>query len=95
MTFTLTSGGHNAGVMSEPGHEGRVYQIADTAADAPYVDPETWRAEVAERQGSWWPEWDAWLTERSSGAVKPPAMGAPAKGYKPLADAPGRYVLKH
>ena len=28
MTFVLTSGGHNAGIVSEPGHKGRHYQIA-------------------------------------------------------------------
>jgi polyhydroxyalkanoate synthase len=94
VTFVLTSGGHNAGVVSEPGHKGRVYQIADKQADAPYVSPETWRAEVPERAGSWWPEWDAWLQERSGPRVEPPAMGAPAKGYEPLEDAPGRYVLQ-
>jgi len=93
ITFVLTSGGHNAGVVSEPGHRGRVYQIADKASDAPYVGPEAWSAEVAERQGSWWPEWDAWLREHSSGEAAPPVMGAPDAGYEPLDDAPGRYVL--
>jgi polyhydroxyalkanoate synthase len=94
VTFVLTSGGHNAGVVSEPGHRGRVYQIADKAADAPYVGPETWREEVAEREGSWWPEWHTWLCEHSAGESGPPTMGVPDQGYKPLADAPGRYVLQ-
>ncbi len=94
ITFVLTSGGHNAGVVSEPGHQGRVYQIADKASDAPYVGPDTWHAEVEERKGSWWPEWDAWLREHSDGEIQPPQMGAPDKGYKPLYDAPGHYVLR-
>ncbi|MDN5869506.1 MAG: hypothetical protein L0H73_02105 [Nitrococcus sp.] len=94
ITFVLTSGGHNAGVVSEPGHPRRVYQIADKQADAPYVGPDRWFAEVSERQGSWWLEWRAWLVEHSSGQVEPPALGASERGYPPLADAPGRYVLQ-
>lgn len=94
ITFTLTSGGHNAGVVSEPGHPRRVYQIADKQADAPYVDPDTWREQVPERQGSWWPEWHTWLVEHSSGQVAPPAFGAPDRGYPPLEEAPGQYVLQ-
>lgn len=94
VTFVLTSGGHNAGVVSEPGHKGRVYQIADKSPDAPYVGYETWYSEVPEREGSWWPEWEAWLREHSSGEIEPPAMGAPDKGLEPLADAPGEYVLQ-
>lgn len=95
ITFVLTSGGHNAGVISKPGHPRRVYQIADKQADAPYVDPDTWFAEVPERQSSWWPEWHAWLLEQSSGkVVEPPTLGAPDRGYPPLEDAPGRYVLQ-
>ena len=94
VTFVLTSGGHNAGVVNEPGHKGRVYQIADKAADAPYVGPETWREQVPERQGSWWPEWDIWLREHSGGETDPPTMGAPGKGYPVLDNAPGKYVLQ-
>lgn len=94
ITFVLTSGGHNAGVISEPGHPHRVYQIADKRADAPYVDPQTWSAEVPERDGSWWPEWNTWLAEHSSGKVPPPALGAPERGYPPLENAPGQYVLQ-
>jgi polyhydroxyalkanoate synthase len=94
VTFVLTNGGHNAGVVNEPGHHGRVYQIADKAADAPYVDPLIWEEEVPQRKGSWWPEWVTWLKEHSSGETSPPAMGAPDKGYSSLYDAPGQYVLQ-
>ena len=94
VTFVLTSGGHNAGVVNEPGHHGRVYQIADKHADAPYVDPEIWRNEIPEREGSWWLEWNTWLKEHSSGETSPPAMGATDNGHKPLENAPGQYVLQ-
>jgi hypothetical protein len=35
VTFLLTSGGHNAGIVSEPGHPGRTYKIATRANDEP------------------------------------------------------------
>ena len=94
ITFVLTSGGHNAGVISEPGHPRRVYQIADKRPEAGYVDPQTWADEVPEREGSWWPEWSMWLAQYCSGKVAPPELGARDRGYPPLDDAPGQYVLQ-
>ena len=93
LTFVLTSGGHNAGIVSEPGHSGRTYQIAQHPLAGRYVDPETWAAATPVNQGSWWPAWVSWLEEYSSAVTAPPALGAPERGYPVLADAPGRYVL--
>ncbi len=92
VTFVLASGGHNAGIVSEPGHPRRTFQIRTRAADERYVDPETWQAETPVRQGSWWPEWESWLVRHSSDKVLPPPMGAPEKGYAVRRDAPGVYV---
>ncbi len=92
VTFLLTSGGHNAGIVSEPGHRGRTYQVATKAADAIYVDPESWAAVTPRSDGSWWPEWKSWLAKRSGERVAPPRFGNPAAGYPALADAPGSYV---
>jgi polyhydroxyalkanoate synthase len=92
LTFVLTSGGHNAGIVSEPGHPGRRYQIRTREPSERYVDPDTWQAETPVRQGSWWPEWESWLARHSSEKVAPPTMGAPEKGYRVLRDAPGLYV---
>jgi polyhydroxyalkanoate synthase len=92
VTFLLTSGGHNAGIVSEPGHPGRRYRTTTWQEAEPYVDPDTWEAATPTREGSWWPAWLAWLDARSGRPVKPPAMGAP--GYVPLCDAPGAYVLQ-
>ncbi|WP_340107596.1 PHA/PHB synthase family protein [Pikeienuella sp. HZG-20] len=88
LTFVLTSGGHNAGIVSEPGHKRRSYQIATARHDDRYIDPETWAAQTPKKEGSWWLEWVSWLGERSGEPVAPPAMG-PA-----LADAPGTYVFQ-
>jgi len=92
VTFLLVSGGHNAGIVSEPGHRGRSYQIATRTADGHYIDPETWAQRTSVHTGSWWPELVAWLGERSGAPVSPPPMGAPEKGYVALADSPGTYV---
>jgi polyhydroxyalkanoate synthase len=94
LTFVLTSGGHNAGIVSEPGHPRRSYQAATRKAGDRYIDPETWQAVTPKQDGSWWRAWQAWLQERSSGTVPPPPMGAPNRGYPALADAPGTYVLQ-
>jgi polyhydroxyalkanoate synthase len=95
VTFLLTSGGHNAGIVSEPGHPRRTYQVATKRESDRYLDPDSWQASIPVRDGSWWPEWLAWLGRHGSGAMAaPPAMGAPAAGYPPLEDAPGRYVLQ-
>jgi polyhydroxyalkanoate synthase len=63
-------------------------------AEDRYVDPETYLAQAPRKSGSWWPEWAGWLAAHSGPGEKPPAMGAAAAGYPPLADAPGSYVLQ-
>ena len=93
VTFILASGGHNAGIVSEPGHKGRSYQIASRTDADKYVDPDSWVAVTPRQSGSWWEAWQQWLLARSSGPVAAPAMGAPQAGYPPIADAPGYYVL--
>jgi polyhydroxyalkanoate synthase len=92
VTFVLASGGHNAGIVSEPGRAGRHYRIGCKPAAEHYVDPDTWRREQCEHEGSWWPAWVAWLDAHSSKRIAPPAMGAPEKGFPALDEAPGTYV---
>nr|WP_239031974.1 alpha/beta fold hydrolase [Paroceanicella profunda] len=93
VTFVLTTGGHNAGVVSEPGHPHRHYRVHTTLAADPFMDADHWAETAEPKQGSWWPEWVSWLGARSGAPVAPPPMGAPGKGLPPLADAPGTYVL--
>jgi poly[(R)-3-hydroxyalkanoate] polymerase subunit PhaC len=92
ITFVLTTGGHNAGIVSEPGHPHRSYQIATRCQGDRYIDPETWQSLAPKQSGSWWPAWQAWLAERSSGSVSPPMLGASERGYPPLGEAPGEYI---
>jgi polyhydroxyalkanoate synthase subunit PhaC len=94
VTYLLASGGHNAGIVSEPGHQGRSFRVMTKRATDHYVDPETYLAKAQQKSGSWWPEWVAWLVERSGESTEPPPTGAAGAGYVPLCDAPGIYVLQ-
>ena len=94
VTFLLTSGGHNAGIVSEPGHPRRHYKLTTAAHDEAYMDPETWTAQTGEKQGSWWPEFSNWLKHRSGDLVPPPPMGNAEFELKAICDAPGTYVFQ-
>ncbi|WP_197706381.1 alpha/beta fold hydrolase [Magnetospirillum sp. 15-1] len=91
VTFILAKGGHNAGIISEPGHAGRSYQMSTHKDLDRYVDADTWEQVTPRREGSWWQAWQAWLAERSGARVAPPPMGG--EEGAPLMDAPGLYVL--
>jgi polyhydroxyalkanoate synthase len=89
VTFVLTNGGHNAGIVSEPGHAGRHYQMHTTARNDKRPTPDDWAATAAPCQGSWWEAWSGWMQQHGSGgkvdARQPPVDPA-------LGAAPGRYV---
>ncbi len=92
VTFVLTSGGHNAGIVSEPGHKDRHFRISTTDADAPFREDHDWLAETGVQEGSWWPTLSDWLKARSGAPAAPPSMGG--RGYAPICEAPGTYVMK-
>lgn len=95
VTFVLTSGGHNAGIVSEPGHAGRHFHLGHRAPNDRYLSPDAWLPHAELKEGSWWPTWSEWLaTNSTSTLVTPPPMGAPKRGYPPLEAAPGTYVLQ-
>lgn len=89
VTFVLTSGGHNAGIVSEPGHRGRSFRIYDKKRHDPYLDPERWLEKAEKREGSWWIPWNEWLKNNTTdGRISPPPMG------ESLGHAPGTYVFQ-
>jgi polyhydroxyalkanoate synthase len=93
LTFLLTNGGHNAGIVSEPGHRGRRYRMATRQCGDRYIDSDAWLARATPGDGSWWPALAAWLEARSDKErVAPPSIGAPSRGLMPLCPAPGVYV---
>jgi polyhydroxyalkanoate synthase len=92
VTFVLTTGGHNAGVVSAPGHGHRSYRILTHAVEGRHLDPDAWLEGSRHEDGSWWPAWAEWLDAHSGAPVSPPALGATTGPYRARADAPGAYV---
>jgi polyhydroxyalkanoate synthase len=95
VTYVLTTGGHNAGIVSPLADQGRHYHVKTKPADAAYVGPDEWRKDARKVEGSWWPEWSKWLGDRSGAPCPPPKMGLPSDDPAQLDDAPGSYVLQH
>ncbi|WP_243418096.1 PHA/PHB synthase family protein [Actinomycetospora cinnamomea] len=89
VTFTLSNGGHIAGVVNPPGKKAK-YWIGTVGGDAA-PDADTWMQRATEVSASWWEPWRDWMAERGGGMRQPPPTGSDA--YPPLEDAPGSYVL--
>lgn len=94
-TFVLTSGGHNAGVISGPVNPKRRHRVLHLTDATTQVSPEEFVKTTAPVTGSWWPVWEQWIADHSSSeATALPSMGNEEQGYAPVADAPGTYVLQ-
>ncbi|MDN6886578.1 alpha/beta fold hydrolase [Variovorax sp. CAN2819] len=93
VSFVLTEGGHNAGIVSEPGHAHRSYRVLRRRRHGAYVPPDDFLEQSREVEGSWWPGFHQWLAAQSGPRRRPPALGAPRRGLAPLCEAPGTYVL--
>lgn len=89
VTFTLSNGGHIAGVVNPPGKKAK-YWIGTVGGDSA-PDADTWMQRATEVAASWWEPWRDWMAERGGEMRQPPPMGSEA--YPPLEDAPGSYVL--
>lgn len=89
-TFVLTGGGHNSSVVSPPGKAGAYYFAGPHIGETGYTEPDAWLSDAKRKEGSWWPEWLAWLKARSTTGrpVRPPVPPAT------LGPAPGTYVLE-
>ena len=76
VTFVLTSGGHNTGIVRVPGHQGGHFRIAMTRTLDPCLDPDEWAAAAEPKDGSWWAAWADWLASHSAReCVLPPLSG--------------------
>ena len=95
VTFVLTSGGPNAGPVSEAGRPPPRLPLATGAPHGARPCPAGRGENATAHDGSWWTSWVAWLATHSAAErVAPPAMGNAGKGLAPLDDAPGTYVLQ-
>jgi polyhydroxyalkanoate synthase len=90
VTFALTSGGHNAGIISPPGTTGRGYRVRTSPRHELELEPDSWLTRAESRQGSWWQAWRDWLGEHSHGRERS-ALHQPDTNAA-LGDAPGTYV---
>jgi len=84
--FVLAASGHIAGVVNPP--EGGKYShwINPDLPD----DPEAWFQGATEIAGSWWPDWQRWVTAQDKRQVE---ARVPGDGALPvLEDAPGSFV---
>ena len=87
--FVLGSSGHIAGVVNPPSSHRRNYWTNELLTD----DPDDWLARAQSHHGSWWPHWADWLAGHG-GSLRhaPPSVGSAR--HKPLAPAPGTYVVE-
>jgi polyhydroxyalkanoate synthase len=92
--YIIAGSGHIAGVINPPSAKKYQYWTNDTVGGEtgkPYpAKVEDWQAGSVEHPGSWWPDWDAWLSQRSGNKV--PARKPGDGKLKILGDAPGTYV---
>src|SRR4029079_3235255 len=72
VTFLLTSGGHNTGIVAPPDEAGHSYRVRTKAADAIYTGPDEWLKTAQPVEASWWLEWTKWLAARSRDTGGPP-----------------------
>lgn len=93
LTFLLTSGGHNAGIVNPVEHPLGNYRIKTTAVSDRNIDADSWLQQAALHEGSWWSAWQQWLVHHSS-ETRIPARTIGDGTTTVIEDAPGNYVLQ-
>ena len=83
--FVLAMSGHVAGVVNPPAANKYGYYTGELA-----LTPDAWLEAATAHDGSWWPDWDVWVSAHDGGETAP---REPGDGELPvIEDAPGRYV---
>ena len=85
--MVLSESGHIAGIVNPPEAGKYGYWLNEAPCEA----PDQWQKTAEHHDGSWWPHWSQWLSERSGKMV--PARQPGSNTYPPLAPAPGTYVV--
>ena len=83
--FVLAMSGHIAGVVNPPAANKYGHFTGELAPT-----PDAWLESATAHDGSWWPDWDAWVSAHGGGESEPREPGAGALPV--IEDAPGRYV---
>ena len=86
--FVLGGSGHIAGIVNPPAANKYGYWV-NPAVKLPETG-EAWLEGAQQNAGSWWTDWQAWVTGHDAAQVDP---RDPAKGkLKALEDAPDSFV---
>jgi polyhydroxyalkanoate synthase len=84
--FILGASGHIAGIINPPGAKKYGYWSNPKLP----ADPEKWLEGAKFQEGSWWPDWSAWLARKAGKKV--PARRPGEGKLAPIEEAPGSYV---
>jgi polyhydroxyalkanoate synthase len=84
--FILGGSGHIAGVVNPPSEKKYGYRVTNK----PPANPEKWFTSAEQNEGSWWPEWQRWISRKAGKKV--PARKPGDGKLKVIEDAPGSYV---
>jgi polyhydroxyalkanoate synthase len=84
--FVLAASGHIAGVVNPP-DGGKYNHWVNPSLPA---DPQAWLESATEMAGSWWPDWNRWVTARAPEKVAARTPGDHA--LQPIEESPGSYV---
>jgi polyhydroxyalkanoate synthase len=88
--FVLSTNGHIAALVNPPG--GRSSYVTHDEPLPASQGAAPWHRSASSHEGSWWPDYVAWLAERCKEEVPAPqALGS--SRHPVLQDAPGSYVL--
>ncbi|MCX5045249.1 alpha/beta fold hydrolase [Aldersonia sp. NBC_00410] len=85
--FVLSTSGHIAALVNPPGNPKASFRAGQVGEGT----PEEWLDTAETSKDSWWPDYVAWLAERSGAEVDAPAALGNAQN-PPVAPAPGVYV---
>jgi poly(3-hydroxyalkanoate) synthetase len=83
----LSTSGHIAALVNPADGKKSSYHASDDVT----ADPAEWQEAAQTRPGSWWPDYAAWLAERSGDPVPAPATSGSDR-FRVIEPAPGSYV---
>jgi poly[(R)-3-hydroxyalkanoate] polymerase subunit PhaC len=85
--FVLSTSGHIAALVNPAGNKKSSFQVGDDVT----AGAGDWQRSAPTMRGSWWPDYAAWLAERS-GAQAPAPATLGSEQYAVIEAAPGSYV---